>query len=198
MSDLLHSLPPTNEPLRIAVRGMRWFRAAFEDYVAAVGQRIGGNYKIDKAKLAAIFVRWLRAVERSSGRAVKAEQYQGPPRLFPIRGGPDAARVDGGYAIVRDGTANKGRARLGGSVLARGLRHHAVLPHRPFRRHAAGISRQAKTFACHRRSASLVVVQGKHPLGCRILGRLSANPAGPSPELDDARCFQGETKRRIG
>ena len=67
MSDLpplSGSLPPTNEPLRIAVRRMRWFRAAFEAYVEAVGTRIGCTYKIDDAKLAGIFVRWLRSVER--------------------------------------------------------------------------------------------------------------------------------------
>jgi hypothetical protein len=61
---LSDSLPPTNEPLRIAVRRMRWFRAAFEAYVRAIGDRIGCSYQIDDAKLAAIFVRWLRAVER--------------------------------------------------------------------------------------------------------------------------------------
>jgi hypothetical protein len=67
MSDLpplSGSLPPTNEPLRIAVRRMRWFRAAFDAYVGAIGARIGCTYKVDEAKLAAIFVRWLRSVER--------------------------------------------------------------------------------------------------------------------------------------
>ena len=67
MSDLpplSGSLPPSNEPLRIAVRRMRWFRTAFDAYVAALGMRIGCVYKIDEARLARIFVRWLRAVER--------------------------------------------------------------------------------------------------------------------------------------
>jgi hypothetical protein len=66
MSDLpLHreALPPTNEPLRIAVRRMRWFRAAFERYMAVFGEEIGCRFVIDETKLAAIFVRWLRAVE---------------------------------------------------------------------------------------------------------------------------------------
>ena len=58
------SLPPSNEPLRIAVRRMRWFRTAFDAYVAAIGARIGCTYQIDEAKLTRIFVRWLRAVER--------------------------------------------------------------------------------------------------------------------------------------
>lgn len=58
------SLPPSNEPLRIAVRRMRWFRTAFDAYVSALGVRIGCTYKVDEAKLAGIFVRWLRVVER--------------------------------------------------------------------------------------------------------------------------------------
>ncbi len=67
MSELPHlsgNLPSTNEPLRIAVRRMRWFRAAFEDYIKAIGDMVGCNYEVDEAKLAAIFVKWLRAVER--------------------------------------------------------------------------------------------------------------------------------------
>lgn len=74
MSDLpplSGSLPPTNEPLRIAVRRMRWFRAAFAAHVEAIGARIGCSYKIDEAKLAGIFVRWLRSVERQKPRNPK-------------------------------------------------------------------------------------------------------------------------------
>ena len=58
------SLPPSNEPLRIAVRRMRWFRTAFDAFVAALGAGIGCTYEIDEPRLARIFVRWLRAVER--------------------------------------------------------------------------------------------------------------------------------------
>ncbi len=64
-------LPPTNEPLRIAVRRMRWFRAAFESYIAATGTRIGCTYKIDGVKLAGVFVRWLRAVEQQKPNNTK-------------------------------------------------------------------------------------------------------------------------------
>lgn len=67
-------LPPTNEPLRIAVRRMRWIRSAFEAYVTATGQRIGCIYKIDEAKLASVFVRWLRAVERQKPNNPKDRQ----------------------------------------------------------------------------------------------------------------------------
>ena len=77
MSDLpplSGSLPPSNEPLRISVRRMRWFRTAFEAYVAALGARIDCTYKIDEAKLARIFVRWLRAVARQKPADAKDRQ----------------------------------------------------------------------------------------------------------------------------
>lgn len=57
------ALPATNEPLRIAVRRMRWFRAAFRRYIEVTGQEIGCRFTLDEARLASIFVRWLRAVE---------------------------------------------------------------------------------------------------------------------------------------
>ena len=66
MSDLSrpdHILPPTNEPLRISVRRLRWFRAAFQKFTTEVGAKIGCEFRIDDAKLAEIFVRWLRAIE---------------------------------------------------------------------------------------------------------------------------------------
>lgn len=58
-----HDLPPTNEPLRIAVRRMRWFKAAFQKYVDSAAAQMGCQFEIDQAKLADNFVRWLRAVE---------------------------------------------------------------------------------------------------------------------------------------
>ena len=58
-----NALPPTNEPLRIAVRRMRWFRVAFQKYVEALGNDIGCTFDVDEGKLAEVFVRWLRAVE---------------------------------------------------------------------------------------------------------------------------------------
>ncbi len=67
MSDLslpATSLPPTNEPLRIAVRRMRWFKAAFQKYVDAMGAQIGCSFSIDQTMLADSFVKWLRAVEQ--------------------------------------------------------------------------------------------------------------------------------------
>ena len=64
MSDLTHDLPPTNEPLRIAVRRMRWFKAAFQKYVDAAAVQLGCSFTIDQAMLADNFVKWLRAVDQ--------------------------------------------------------------------------------------------------------------------------------------
>ncbi|HCY98713.1 MAG: hypothetical protein A3D16_13805 [Rhodobacterales bacterium RIFCSPHIGHO2_02_FULL_62_130] len=67
MSDLSHPeyhLPPTNEPLRISVRRLRWFRAAFQKFTQDLGAEIGCVFHLDEPKLAEIFVRWLRAIER--------------------------------------------------------------------------------------------------------------------------------------
>lgn len=58
------ALPKSNEPLRIAVRRMRWFATAFHRHVEAFGADIGCRFDVDDAKLAGIFVRWLRTVER--------------------------------------------------------------------------------------------------------------------------------------
>jgi hypothetical protein len=71
-------LPATNEPLRIAVRRMRWFRAAFQRFVEATGQEIGSRFVVDDAKLAAIFVRWMRAVEaqKPSDRTARRDYFE--------------------------------------------------------------------------------------------------------------------------
>jgi len=67
------AMPATNEPLRIAVRRLRWFRAAFQRYVDAYGRDLGCEFEIDDAKVAGIFVRWLQAVETQKP-ADKAER----------------------------------------------------------------------------------------------------------------------------
>jgi hypothetical protein len=67
MSDLpLHpeAIPATNEPLRIAVRRMRWFKQAFLRHVELYGRDLGCSFTVDEARLASVFVRWLAAVER--------------------------------------------------------------------------------------------------------------------------------------
>ncbi len=57
------ALPPTNEPLRVAVRRLRWFKVAFQGFVEATGRDLGCAFDIDDAKLAAAFMRWLNAIE---------------------------------------------------------------------------------------------------------------------------------------
>jgi len=57
-------LPRTNEPLRIAVRRMRWLRAAFEAYLDTAGAALGCRFELDSTKLGTAFVRWLRGVRR--------------------------------------------------------------------------------------------------------------------------------------
>jgi hypothetical protein len=67
MSDArLHpeSLPPSNEPLRIAVRRLRWFKQAFLRHADAMGRELGCHFAVDETKLAAAFLRWLEAIER--------------------------------------------------------------------------------------------------------------------------------------
>jgi hypothetical protein len=71
MSDLARHaglLPATNEPLRVAIRRMRWFRAAFRRYLDHLERELGARYEIDDARLAAVFVRWLRKVEAQKPR----------------------------------------------------------------------------------------------------------------------------------
>ena len=73
-----HTLPPTNEPLRISVRRLRWFRAAFQKFTTELGTEIGCDFRIDETKLAEIFVRWLRAVERQkpSDKSARKEYFE--------------------------------------------------------------------------------------------------------------------------
>lgn len=58
------ALPRTNEPLRIAVRRLRWFKPAFLGFVDSMGRELGCGFQVDQSKLAEIFVRWLTAVDR--------------------------------------------------------------------------------------------------------------------------------------
>ena len=67
MSDhALHpeAIPPTNEPMRIAVRRLRWFKQAFQRHAEALGRDLGCSFEVDEGKLAANFVRWLESIER--------------------------------------------------------------------------------------------------------------------------------------
>ena len=64
MSDLTPlALPASPEPVRVAVRRLRWLRRALADQLAAITAETGVAYRIDDRKLAAAFVAWLRRVE---------------------------------------------------------------------------------------------------------------------------------------
>lgn len=71
---LIEALPPTNEPLRIAARRLRWFRLAFDRFIRATGEQIGCRFELDEARLAEIFVRWLRVVEGQKP-ALRADRH---------------------------------------------------------------------------------------------------------------------------
>jgi hypothetical protein len=58
------AIPATNEPLRIAVRRLRWFKQAFQRHVDIYGRELGCAFEIDEPRLASVFVRWLEAIER--------------------------------------------------------------------------------------------------------------------------------------
>ena len=58
------AIPATNEPLRIAVRRLRWFKQAFLRHAELYGREMGCAFAVDEARLASVFVRWLEAIER--------------------------------------------------------------------------------------------------------------------------------------
>ena len=56
-------LPGTAEPIRVAVRRLRWFRSALLHQLDVLSDQTGVTYQIDDRRLAAAFVMWLRKVE---------------------------------------------------------------------------------------------------------------------------------------
>ncbi len=56
------ALPATVEPVRVAARRLRWFRAALARFLDRLGGEIGCDFEVDEPRLAAAFVSWLRAV----------------------------------------------------------------------------------------------------------------------------------------
>lgn len=102
-------LPVAAEPLRVAIRRMRWFFAAFRDQLAAVSTETGVAFEVDERKLGAAFVRWLRAVEaqKPADRARRRDYFDFAAGLMlrelmrdmPLRatrpaGGADPARAE--------------------------------------------------------------------------------------------------------
>ena len=94
MSDLTPlRLPATVEPVRVAVRRLRWLRRALADQLAAITAETGVAYRVDDRRLAAAFVSWLRRVEAQN------PHDPGPaPRLLHLRRRADARGADPEHA----------------------------------------------------------------------------------------------------
>jgi hypothetical protein len=73
MSDHIH-LPETNEPLRDAIRRLRWFRAALDRQLDDLRAETGLTFTVDDKKLAQIFVNWLREVDAQKPTDVSARR----------------------------------------------------------------------------------------------------------------------------
>ena len=105
MSDLT-PLPPivTTEPMRLAVRRLRWLQGALDSQLTAISGETGVSYSIDDRKLAGAFVAWLRRVEAQNphdpelrrafftfAAGLMLEQLV---RTMPIKAGPLPAGAD--------------------------------------------------------------------------------------------------------
>lgn len=99
MSDApdLH-LPATSEPLRVAIRRLRWYREAFARQLEELSADYGLTFTVDDRRLAQIFVDWLREMEAqkpadaSQRRAyfdfVSALMLRNLLRDMPLKAGP--------------------------------------------------------------------------------------------------------------
>ena len=54
---------PADQPLRRAVRRLRWFKSTFEEQVRLVSAETGVTFRIDRRKVTKCFVQWLCAFE---------------------------------------------------------------------------------------------------------------------------------------
>ena len=111
MSDKLAlHLPETAEPLRVAIRRLRWFRQALARQIAEITAETGIAFAIDDRKLAQIFVAWLREVDAQkpsdpaarrayfdfvSGMMLRDLLRDMPLRARPLPPGADLARAEG-------------------------------------------------------------------------------------------------------
>ncbi|MBE2276454.1 MAG: hypothetical protein IAE87_09170 [Rhodobacteraceae bacterium] len=101
-------LPATSEPLRVAIRRLRWFREAFARQIAELSADTGLTFAIDDRALARIFVDWLREVEaqkpanaderRAYFDFVSALMLRNLLREMPLKAGPLPADADTGRA----------------------------------------------------------------------------------------------------
>lgn len=101
-------LPATTEPLRVATRRLRWFRAALGQHLDELSREIGVGFAVDDRKLASIFVGWLREIEaqRPSDRAARRAYFDHVAALMlrdllrdmPLKAGPLPPQADTGRA----------------------------------------------------------------------------------------------------
>lgn len=101
-------LPVTTEPLRVAIRRLRWFRQAFARQLDQLSAETGLTFTVDDRKLAQIFVDWLRQIEAqkphdpAARRAyfdfVSAMMLRDLLRGMPLSVGPLPAGADSSQA----------------------------------------------------------------------------------------------------
>lgn len=97
-------LPETNEPLRDAIRRLRWFRAALDRQLEDLRTETGLTFTVDDKRIAQIFVNWLREVDaqkptdpsarRSYFDFVSALMLRDLLRSMPIKAGPLPSGAD--------------------------------------------------------------------------------------------------------
>lgn len=73
-SFLTVKLPDSQDPIRVAIRRMRWFRASFAAVADRVGSEIGATLETDETALAQCFVSWLRKVEQVNPHSEKSRR----------------------------------------------------------------------------------------------------------------------------
>lgn len=71
---LLRLVETSGQPVRRAVRRLRWFKASFKQHLAYVSQSTGTGYDVNESALTACFVNWLRLFEAQKPAAVVAHQ----------------------------------------------------------------------------------------------------------------------------
>lgn len=108
LAELAGALPPSNKPLRAAVRQLHWFRAAFEAHMRICGDKMGCTFAVDEMKLARIFVRWLKALDaqRPKNRSERRDFFEFVPSLvlreliadMPVKADGPATRAGAGSA----------------------------------------------------------------------------------------------------
>lgn len=83
LSRSLQNLPRTNKPLRVAVRQLHSFKAAFHTHAAFCGEQMACDFAIDDVKLAGAFVRWLDNIDRQKPKEKndRREFFQFAPSL---------------------------------------------------------------------------------------------------------------------